>query len=239
MRLAGRDHVVDRRVVLLQHQPHRAHVVAGEAPVALRVEVAEAELVRQPELDARDAVGDLARHELEAAPRRLVVEEDAGDREQVVALAVVDRDEVPVGLGHAVGAARVERRLLVLRHLAHLAEHLRRRRLVEADRRIDAADRLEHARHADRRELGGEHRLRPRRRHEALRGEVVDLVRAAVAHRLLQRHLVEQVGLEQLDAALEVRDALERLGARARGRRRTPRSPSRAAARRGTSRPAR
>ena len=28
-------------VVLLQHQPHRAHVVAGKAPIAARVEVAE------------------------------------------------------------------------------------------------------------------------------------------------------------------------------------------------------
>ena len=33
--LAGRDHVV-LRLVLLQHQPHRPHVVAGVAPVALR-----------------------------------------------------------------------------------------------------------------------------------------------------------------------------------------------------------
>ena len=117
VRLAGRDHVVVR-LVLLQHQPHRAHVVAGEAPVALRVEVAEAKLGGRAELDARHAVGDLARHELQAAPRRLVVEEDARDGEHVVALAVVHRDEVAVGLGDAVRAARVERRLLALRHLA-------------------------------------------------------------------------------------------------------------------------
>ena len=37
---AGGDDVVVR-LVLLEHQPHRAHVVAGEAPVALRVEIAE------------------------------------------------------------------------------------------------------------------------------------------------------------------------------------------------------
>ena len=212
--VSGRDHVVVG-LVLLQHQPHRAHVVAGEAPVALRVEVAQAQLAREPELDARHAVGDLARHELEAAPRRLVVEEDAADRVHAVALAVVDRDPVAVGLRDAVGAARVERRLLGLRHLLHLAEHLRRGRLVEADRRVDVADRLEHARDADGGELGGQHRLRPRGRHEALRGEVVDLVRLRGAQRLLQRGLVEQVGLQQLDAARQVRDALERLGARA------------------------
>ena len=45
-------------------------------------------------------------------PRRgaLVVEQDAATAEHVVALAVVDRDPVAVDLGHAVGAARVERR---------------------------------------------------------------------------------------------------------------------------------
>ena len=43
---------------------------------------------------------------------RLVVEEDPRAGEHVVALAVVDRDVVAVDLGHAVGAARVERRRL-------------------------------------------------------------------------------------------------------------------------------
>ena len=42
---AGGDDVVVR-LVLLEHQPHRAHVVAGESPVAPRVEVAEAERCR-------------------------------------------------------------------------------------------------------------------------------------------------------------------------------------------------
>ena len=96
---------------------------------------------------------------------------------QVVALAVVDRDPVPVDLGDAVGAARVERRRLGLRHLAHLAEHLRRARLVEADLRVDEADRLEDPRHAERGGLAGEHRLAERGLDERLRREVVDLVR--------------------------------------------------------------
>ena len=66
--LAGRDHVVVG-LVRLEHQPHRLDVVAGEAPVALRVEVAQAQLVGEAELDARDAVRDLAGHELEPAAR--------------------------------------------------------------------------------------------------------------------------------------------------------------------------
>ena len=48
--------------------------------------------------------------ELQAAARRLVVEEDAGDGEQVVALAVFHRDVVGEDLGDAVGAARIEPR---------------------------------------------------------------------------------------------------------------------------------
>ena len=66
--LAGRDHVVVGDV-LLQHQPHRLDVVAGEAPVARGVEVAERDRVLQAELDPRQRVGDLAGDELEPALR--------------------------------------------------------------------------------------------------------------------------------------------------------------------------
>jgi hypothetical protein len=42
----GDDEIVG--VVLLEHQPHRLDVVAGEAPVALGIEVAEEQLVLEP-----------------------------------------------------------------------------------------------------------------------------------------------------------------------------------------------
>ena len=45
MRLAGGDDVIVG-AVLLQHQPHGLDVVAGEAPVAARVQVAERQAVR-------------------------------------------------------------------------------------------------------------------------------------------------------------------------------------------------
>ena len=85
VRLARGDDVVVGRL-LLQHQPHRLDVVAGEAPVALGVQVADAQLLLHPELDAGHAVRDLAGHELETAARRLVVEEDAADRVEVEAV---------------------------------------------------------------------------------------------------------------------------------------------------------
>jgi hypothetical protein len=81
-----------------------------------------------------------------------------------------------------------------------LAEDLARARLVEADRGIDLADRLEQRGDADRGELGGEHRLLPRGRHERDRREVVDLVRAARAERAHQGELIAQVGLDEVDA---------------------------------------
>ena len=76
MRLAGGDHVVVG-LVLLEHQPHGADVFAGMTPVTLGVEVAEAELVGEAELDFGDVGGDFAGDEFEAATGAFVVEEDA------------------------------------------------------------------------------------------------------------------------------------------------------------------
>jgi hypothetical protein len=106
-----------------------------------------------------------------------------------------------------------------LRHLARLAEDLRRRRLIEADLRVDVAERLEQRCDSDRGELGGEHRLLPGHRHERDGREVVDLVRTALAQGGDERELVQQVRLDQLDP---VANALEVLIGR---RRRAPHRP--------------
>src|SRR5262245_56242137 len=68
VRHAGRDDVVVS-LRLLQHQPHRADVVTGKAPVAAGVAITERQVIGQTKLDARHAVADLAGHELEPAPR--------------------------------------------------------------------------------------------------------------------------------------------------------------------------
>src|SRR5688572_23423835 len=88
---SGGDDVVIRDV-LLQHHPHRADVITRKAPIALRIEVAERKGIGQAEFDLRDAVRDFAGNELQAASRRLMVEEDAGDGKEVVALAIVYGD---------------------------------------------------------------------------------------------------------------------------------------------------
>ena len=73
VRLARGDDVVLRHV-LLEHQPHRLHVVPGEPPVALGVQVPQMQLVHQPELDRGRMPAHLASHELQPPPRALVVE---------------------------------------------------------------------------------------------------------------------------------------------------------------------
>src|SRR6266576_1214001 len=101
MRLAGGQHVVVR-LVLLEHPPGALHVVEREAPVALRLEVAESPLVLLTAQDAADGDRDLACDEALRAPRRLVVEQDPVDRIHPVRLAVIARypvgEELPDGV---------------------------------------------------------------------------------------------------------------------------------------------
>ena len=112
MRLTGRHDIVVR-LILLQHEPHCFDIIAGEAPIALGIEVAQEELLLQPFLDASGGTRDLAGHERLAAPRTLVIEQDAVADKEAVSLTIIDG--VPVGgeLADRVRAARIEWRLLV------------------------------------------------------------------------------------------------------------------------------
>ena len=239
MRDPGRDHVV-ARLVLLQHQPHRAHVVGRVAPVAARGEVAEPQLAlagraRSPPRRGRPcAAGSRA---AAAATRGC-----RGSRErgvEAVAAPVAARDEVPVRLRDAVRRQRRERRQLVLR-------------------RLDAARRRSRSTTPGR---SGS----PRRRARIDSSSVVTPTAAnsAVSDRLLPRGGHERdrargcrprAGRQDSSArtseswssrsAWSELDALaDRLEVLVRrpggGRRRTPRSPARAGARRAASRPGR
>ena len=126
----GRDDVVVRPV-LLEHEPHHLHVLLGVAPVALGLEVAEEELVLEPDLDPGRGPGDFPGDEGLAPPGRLVVEEDAVAGVHAVALAVVDGQPVGVDLGAAVGRPGPKRGPLGLGDLLDLAEHLAGGRLVD------------------------------------------------------------------------------------------------------------
>mmetsp|Transcript_44843 Transcript_44843/g.122660 ORF Transcript_44843/g.122660 Transcript_44843/m.122660 type:complete len:271 (+) Transcript_44843:172-984(+) len=117
--VGGEDEVL--RLVALHHQPHSLHVVAGMAPVTLRVDVSQEENVLKPLGDAADRAGDLARDEGRATARALMVEEDTVRKVHAVGLTVVHDHPVGVLLSNTVGRARVERSGLGLRNLLDLA----------------------------------------------------------------------------------------------------------------------
>jgi len=197
MLAAGGDHEV-LRLVLLQHQPLHLHVVARMAPVAQRIQIAKIKLGFQALGDIAQGARDLACDEGLATARRFVVEQDAAGTEDVVTFAVVHRDPVRVELGHAIRAARVERRLFDLRDGLYLAEHFRGRRLVEADLRIDQADRFQQVERAHAGDLCGGGGLFEAHAHEALRGQVVDLVRLDLLHHRDGGAQVGEVVLDQM-----------------------------------------
>ena len=92
---AGRDNVVVS-LGLLDHQPHCADIVLRVTPVALGVDIAQAEFFLHSELNAGDGVGHLARHELAPAQRAFMIEEDTRRSVEAEALTIVHCDPVAV-----------------------------------------------------------------------------------------------------------------------------------------------
>lgn len=131
-----------------------------------------------------------------------MVEQDAAGGVQAEALAIVDGDPVAIELGHAVGAARVERRVLVLALGLDQAEHLAGGSLVEARFRAELADRLEQVGHAQAVDDAGGHRLVPGGPDEALCRQV-DLLRLRLDHRALHRTGIGHVAVLVLDIAFD------------------------------------
>ena len=192
------------RLVLLQDQPHALDVVLGVAPVAQAVEVAELQVVLQALGNARCGERDLAGHEVLAAPRRLVVEQDAVAREHAVGLAVLLGDPVAVLLRHGVGRVRVEVGLLVLGHLLDLAVELGGRSLVDAAGLLEPqdADGLQHAQHAERVHVAGVLGRAEGGADVGLGGEVVHLVRSDLRHDADHRRGVGEIAVVQRHRAL-------------------------------------
>ncbi len=109
------------------------------APVALGIEVAEVEARLLSEADVCDGASDFARHERAPTARALMVEKDTVARIYIVGLAIVLRNPEGVQLCDAVGAAGVERRILVLRDGLDETVKLRSRRLIESHVVLEAA----------------------------------------------------------------------------------------------------
>src|SRR5581483_2449475 len=94
-------------------------------------EIAEEQTILLPEMNGGHGLGDLPRHEGFAAPRPLVIEQNAVGRVESVGLAVVHGDPIGIELGRSVRATRIKRRALGLRNFLHFAVKLGGRRLIE------------------------------------------------------------------------------------------------------------
>src|SRR6267378_1592916 len=205
MRLASRAHEVIRLPVL-KDTPHEVHVLRGVTPITLRIQVAERKGLRQPCVDAGDAVAHLAGKEYQSASFRFVIEQDSVGNEQIVGFPIVHASPVGVDLRHSVRTPRMERRLLVLRLAVDASEHFAGRGLVEPRFRSVGADGLQEPHDAESGDLAGEDRLDERSRHERLGRKTVDLFGGRLLHRRVQGRLVDEVPVDERDPVHDVLD---------------------------------
>ena len=75
MGFTGRQHIIIGEG-LLEHAPHALDIIPRMAPVALRIQIADIELVLKTQFDPRNPARDLAGDEGLAPDRALVIEED-------------------------------------------------------------------------------------------------------------------------------------------------------------------
>ena len=156
MGLSGGEDVVIG-LILLKHAPHTLDVVAGMAPIALGIDVAEVETLVNALVDTSDGGGNLAGDEGLATAGTLVVEEDTVGKVHAVGLAVVHKDPEGVLLGDGIGRTGVEGGGLGLGNLADLTVELGGGGLVEADLLLHTAgaDGIEHAEDTNTVSIGG------------------------------------------------------------------------------------
>src|ERR1051325_4650461 len=199
MGFAGGDDVIIG-LLLLEHQPHGFDVFFGVTPVALRFKVAEVKFVLQAGEDLGDRTGDFAGDEGLAAPRRLVIEEDAVGGVQAIGLAVVDGDPVSKDFGHGVRAARIKRGVFGLRHFADFAVHFAGGGLVVA--RLDAglANGFQQAHGAGGVRIGRILGVVEADADMALGGQVIDFGRLQAVQQADERAAPGQVAIVQKEA---------------------------------------
>src|SRR6266849_4588632 len=97
---------------------------------------------------------NLARDESFAAPRALVVEQNAVTRAKAVALAIIHRRPKRKNLCDAIGTARPEGSFLGLRHLFRFAEHFAASLLIDPGTRSRLPDGFEDPNRPDHGDVG-------------------------------------------------------------------------------------
>ena len=101
------------------------------APITLRIEVAEVQACLLPKTDVRNCTRNFASHEGAPTTGAFMVEEDTVACEHVVGFAIIFGDPERIQFCDAIGAARIEWGIFVLRDGLYKSIKLRSRRLVE------------------------------------------------------------------------------------------------------------
>src|SRR5271156_6611894 len=106
---------------------------------------------------------------------------------------------MPEHFSCAIGAAWIEAGSFVLWRLLHFAEHLRTRSLQEPCFRLMLANGFQDANNSQPGYVCRQHRLAPGRRHETLRGEVVNLVGLDCLYDVIKGRLIREIPFDQSD----------------------------------------
>src|SRR6266446_4592270 len=182
MRFAGaNDEIIGG--ILLQDLPHGFHVFGCIAPVSPRVQIAEIESILPAGKNSSNTTSNLARDERFAAPRALVIEQNAVGGVEMIALAVNPRHPMRVNFCRGVGTARLKSRRFALRRRSG-AKHFRARRLVKTGLRAAAANRFEKPHRAEAGDVAGVFGNIEADFDVALRREMVKLVRRKTVNQI-------------------------------------------------------
>ena len=148
-----------------------------------------------------------------------MVEQDARAAEHAIGIAVFLHYPVAIQLGHSIGAIGVERCILVLWHLLHLAVQLAGGCLIDATSVLQmiGAHCLQDAQYSYSIHIGCKLGSIEAHLHMALCCQVVDFGWHHLAHQLHQRHRVAHVGIVKVKVgfSFQVRDALTEVNRRA------------------------
>ena len=126
----GNDKIL--RLVMLQHQPHALHIILRIAPVPLRIQITQVELVLNTTGDPSGCQCDLTGHKVLSAALRFMVKQDTIHCEHIVCIPVFLHDPEAVLFCHRIGAVGMERCILVLRHFFHSSVQFGSRCLIDA-----------------------------------------------------------------------------------------------------------
>ncbi len=202
----------------LQHHPHGFDIIAGIAPIAFGVEVAEEELLLQPQLDAAERAGNLAGDEGFAAALRFVIEENAVADEQAIGFAVIDGIPVSRDFADGIGTARIKRRGFALRRMGG-AEHFRGAGLVEARLLLGSggvvAQGFQDTERSGSYDIGGVFGLIEADAHVGLGREVVDFIGLNLFEDVAQAGAVRHIAIMQAEGDLFMRiriDGVQAIG---------------------------